>query len=178
MSAVDWNNVINTLQKVLSISSDEILVVSIFADVSGHEDGLDEGLVEEAQLCGKWWVVILVIDEALFVFGVVLENGVLFFVDIVEAPWLKSFARVLVWVLKVDLEVVFEDLSLSQLTTAKAEGGYIYSAIESSFSLGVNLIVRFALCDRGYTGVGHFEEVHFIVSFIIASLLVNHVAFS
>ena len=66
--------------------------------------------------------MILVVDKALLVFRVVLENGVLLFVDIVQSSCPEFFTRVFIKVFKVDLEAVLEYFSLSQLPTSKAVG--------------------------------------------------------
>lgn len=83
MPSVYGNDIINTLQEILSVSSHKIFVVAVLADVSVKKNSLNQYFVQETDLCGKCGVIILVVNKALFVFREVFENGVLLFIDII-----------------------------------------------------------------------------------------------
>lgn len=174
MSSINRNNIIDTLQKILSVSPHKIFVVTIFTDVSGHEDWLDHSLVQEPQFGYKGWVILLVVDKAFLIFWKVPENGVLLFIHVIKSSGLEPFARVFIHVIEVDLEVVFEDLPGRESSTVEMERWYVDSAVKSMFSFWINFVVLFALLDWGYIVVGHFEVVYFVVTLVVSSLLFDH----
>lgn len=127
MPSIHWNYVVNAFQKILSISSHKVFVVTIFTDVSGHENGLNHDLVQKSNFRHKRWVVLLVVNEAFLIIRKVSENRVFLFVYVVESSWLKSFTGILIHVIEVDLEVVLEDLSWGQPGTVEMKGWYVDS---------------------------------------------------
>lgn len=178
MPAINRYNIINTFQVIFTISANEIFVITSFIDIPGQENSLDENFIKKTNLGSEWWVAFLIVDERLLIFSIIFKYSLLFLVDVEKSTWLESALWVLVTVVEVNSEIVFESLvSYSWLSRIVQYGRYIHTTIKTMLCFMIHFVTLFAFCNWVDLVALELEKVYFVMLLLISSCLVYHLLY-